>query len=134
ALDVVGLTLDLLERAPRLKALARDGFVAPMDGVLPAVTCTAQATLLTGALPREHGIVGNGWYFRDLAQVWLWRQSNALVHGDKVCDAPSGRDPSLSVARLCWWYNMSASADISLTPRPMYTADGRKLPDVYSEP
>src|SRR5262252_5171829 len=62
-LDVVGLTLDLLPRARNLKALAERGFAAPMDGVLPGVTCTAQATLLTGAPPREHGVVGNGWYF-----------------------------------------------------------------------
>src|SRR5262245_40340706 len=75
-LDVVGLTLDLLPRAKNLKALAERGFAAPMDGVLPAVTCTAQATLWTGGLPRDHGVVGNGWYFRELAEVALWRQSN----------------------------------------------------------
>ena len=29
---------------------------------------------------------------------------------------------------------MYSSADVSVTPRPMYPADGRKLPDVYSMP
>ena len=29
---------------------------------------------------------------------------------------------------------MYSTADISITPRPMYPADGRKLPDVYTEP
>jgi hypothetical protein len=51
------------------------------------VTCSVQASFLTGALPREHGIVGNGWYFRELAQVMLWRQSNQLVHGEKLYEA-----------------------------------------------
>jgi predicted AlkP superfamily pyrophosphatase or phosphodiesterase len=134
ALDVVGLTLDLLERAPRLKALARDGFVAPMDGVLPAVTCTAQATLLTGALPREHGIVGNGWYFRDLAEVWLWRQSNRLVQGRKLFDELRDLSPPVTTANLFGWFNMYSAATWSVTPRPHYPADGRKVPDVYSEP
>ena len=58
--------------------------------VLPAVTCTAQATL-TGLLPREHGIVGNGWYFRDLAEVLFWQQSNRLVQGEMVWDAARRR-------------------------------------------
>ncbi len=47
--------------------------------VLPAVTCTVQSTLAHGPAAARHGIVGNGWYFRDLAEVWLWRQSNQLV-------------------------------------------------------
>lgn len=85
-------------------------------------------------MPREHGIVGNGWYFRDLSQIWLWRQSNRLVKGEKVWDEAKRRDPSFTCAKLFWWYNMYSSADISVTPRPMYTADGRKLPDVYTEP
>ena len=101
---------------------------------LPAVTTTVQSTLLTGTLPREHGIVGNGWYFRDLSEVWLWRQSNQLVGGEKVWDAARRRDPAFTCAKLFWWYNMYATVDFAVTPRPMYPADGRKLPDVYTEP
>jgi predicted AlkP superfamily pyrophosphatase or phosphodiesterase len=134
-LNVVGLTPALIgEHTPALKAF-RDGYaLRPLTTILPAVTCSVQSSMLTGKLPREHGIVGNGWYFRDLSQVWLWRQSNQLVQGDKVWDEAKGRDPSFSCAKLFWWYNMYSSADISLTPRPMYTADGRKLPDVYTDP
>ncbi len=51
----------------------------PLTTVTPAVTTTVQSTFVTGALPRDHGIVANGWYFRDLSEVWLWRQSNRLV-------------------------------------------------------
>src|SRR6185295_15513789 len=91
-------------------------------------------TFTTGLLPREHGCVANGWYFRDLAEVWLWRQSNHLVGGEKIWEAARRRDPSFTCAQLFWWYNMYSSADLSLTPRPQYPADGRKLPDVYSEP
>jgi predicted AlkP superfamily pyrophosphatase or phosphodiesterase len=134
-LNVVGLTPGLIgEHTPKLKAF-RDAFaLRPLHTVLPAVTCSVQSTFVTGKLPCEHGIVGNGWYFRDLAQVWLWRQSNQLVAGEKLWDEAKRRDPSFSVAKLFWWYNMYSSADISVTPRPMYTADGRKLPDVYTDP
>jgi len=133
-LDVVGLTLDLLPHAPNLKELAGRGFVAPMDGVLPGVTCTAQATLLTGSRPRDHGIVANGWYFRELAEVALWRQSNALVQGSQLYEELARATPPATAANLFGWFNMYSAATWSVTPRPHYPADGRKIPDVYSEP
>jgi len=133
-LDVVGLTPGLLQHAPTLQALARDGAMRPLTTVLPAVTTTVQSTMLTGLPPRDHGIVANGWYFRDLSEVWLWRQSNKLVAGEKVWDAAKRRDPAFTCAKLFWWYNMYASVDIAVTPRPMYLADGRKLPDIHTYP
>jgi predicted AlkP superfamily pyrophosphatase or phosphodiesterase len=134
-IDVVGLTPSLLgPHTPNLNALVRDGFLATLEDVLPAVTCTAQATLLTGRLPRDHGIVANGWYFRDLAEVWLWRQSNHLVAGEKLWEEARKARPGLRVAKMFWWYNMYSSADLSVTPRPIYPADGRKLPGLYSNP
>nr|WP_261344522.1 alkaline phosphatase family protein [Gimesia benthica] len=82
-LNIVGLTHEMLgERTPNLSRLARQGFSRPMGTVLPAVTCSAQSTLLTGLMPRDHGIVANGWYFRDLAEVMFWKQSNKLVRGN----------------------------------------------------
>jgi predicted AlkP superfamily pyrophosphatase or phosphodiesterase len=133
-LDVVGLTPRLLAHMPRLRALAADGFQAPLDTVLPAVTCSVQSTFLTGALPSEHGIVGNGWYFRDLGEVLLWRQHNRLVAGEKLWDTARRAVPGYTVANLCWWYAMGAGTDITLTPRPVYHADGRKSPDCYTIP
>ncbi len=134
-LNVVGLTPALLGNdTPHLNALARDGASAPIRAVLPAVTCTAQATFLTGALPRDHGIVGNGWYFRDRAQVAFWQQANQLVSGEMVWDAARRRDAACTCAQMFWWFNMYSSADWSVTPRPIYPADGRKVPDLYSHP
>ncbi len=133
-LDVVGLTPGLLPHAPRLAGLAREGLAAPMTPVLPAVTCTAQSSMLTGLPPSGHGIVGNGWYFRDRAEVAFWKQSNHLVGGEKVWDALRARVPTATTANLFWWFNMYGSADYSVTPRPAYPADGRKIPDCYTHP
>jgi predicted AlkP superfamily pyrophosphatase or phosphodiesterase len=119
---------------PHLNALAADGGRAPIRAITPAVTCSAQATFLTGTLPREHGIVGNGWYFRDLAQVMFWKQANQLVHGEKVWETARRRDPSCTCAKMFWWFNMYSSADWAVTPRPLYPADGRKIPDIYAQP
>ena len=134
-IDVVGLTPDLLAHMPRLKAVAAEGFVAPLGTILPAVTCSVQATMLTGALPREHGIVGNGWWFRELSEVWLWRQSNRLVAGDKLWDAARRELGSeIKCANMFWWYAMGSSTDIAVTPRPVYFADGKKAPGIYVRP
>ena len=134
-INVVGLTHGMLgEDTPHILSLANEGFARPMGTVLPAVTCSAQSTLLTGSLPREHGIVANGWYFRDLAEVLFWRQSNRLVHGERIYDAARKREPSYTVSKMFWWYNMYADVDYSVTPRPGYPADGRKVFDSYSQP
>jgi predicted AlkP superfamily pyrophosphatase or phosphodiesterase len=132
---VVGLTRRLLGvDTPHLSALAERGGVRSLDTVVPAVTCSVQSTLLTGLPPSGHGAVANGWYFRDTAEIALWKQSNQLVAGEKVWDAGKRRDPSFTCANMFWWYNMYSTVDISATPRPMYPADGRKLPDHYAEP
>lgn len=134
-LNVVGLSGRLLgEHTPRLHEFARRGAQARIGSLLPAVTCSVQATYLTGQMPRDHGIVGNGWYFRDECEIKFWRQSNHLIGQPKIWDMARKIDPSFTVANLFWWYNMYSSADWSVTPRPMYPADGRKLPDIYTQP
>jgi predicted AlkP superfamily pyrophosphatase or phosphodiesterase len=134
-INVVGLSRELIgEHTPHLTALAAEGVALPIKAVLPAVTCAAQATLLTGKLPREHGVVANGWYFRDLCEVGFWKQSNRLVQADKVWDLARKRDPACTVANMFWWYNMYSTVDWAVTPRPMYPADGRKIPDIHTYP
>jgi predicted AlkP superfamily pyrophosphatase or phosphodiesterase len=82
----------------------------------------------------EHGIVGNGWYDRTDCEVKFWKQSNKLVQGEKIWERAKKEDPSFTCANMFWWYNMYSSADYSVTPRPNYLADGRKIPDCYSHP
>jgi predicted AlkP superfamily pyrophosphatase or phosphodiesterase len=132
--DVVGLTPKLLRHMPNLSALAHAGWQAELGTVLPAVTCSAQSTFLTGTMPKDHGIVGNGWYFRDVGEVHLWRQHNKLVLGEKVWETARAANPDFQVANVCWWYAMGATTDITVTPRPIYHADGRKSPDAYVRP
>ncbi|MDU0367259.1 alkaline phosphatase family protein [Microbacterium sp. KSW4-17] len=133
-LDIVGLTPRALASMPRLSAIGRVGGQMGLDTILPAVTCSVQSTMLTGLAPREHGIVGNGWYFRGLGDPLLWRQHNKLVAGEKVWDTARRARPGLTVANLGWWFAMGATTDVTVTPRPIYHADGRKSPDAYVRP
>ena len=132
---VVGLSPNLVcEYTPNLRNFVRRGAMRPLKPVTPAVTCTVQSTLATGLTPAGHGAVANGWYFRDLSEVWLWRQSNRLIGGEKIWEAGKAKNPDFTCAKMFWWYNMYASADWGATPRPQYPADGRKIPDHYAYP
>ncbi len=132
---VVGLTEPLLRgHAPRMRAFRERGNLAWIRPALPAVTCTAQSNYLTGLAPSEHGIVANGWFDRTLAEVQFWKQSDRLVGGRKLWEELKALDPAFTCAKLFWWYNMYSRADYSITPRPLYPADGRKVFDIHTWP
>ena len=117
---MVGLTLGLLKHAPNCSAL---GNAVPWESPVPAVTCTSQATLLTGKSSSEHGIVGNGWYFRDTQEIRFWQQANSLIQSDKLYDG-------IETAKMFWWFNQSSGCCYSVTPKPYYGSDGSKVFDV----
>src|SRR4051812_24407605 len=134
-LNVVGLTPRLIgPNTPRIKQAVDAGGLTKVKPARPAVTCTAQSTYLTGLPPSGHGAVANGWYDRTLAEHQFWKQSNHVVRGEKLWEKCRKVRPGFTCAKLFWWYNMYSSADWSITPRPMYPADGRKFFDVYSHP
>ncbi|MDY3560287.1 alkaline phosphatase family protein [Gemmata sp. JC673] len=137
-INAVGLTPRLLEHAPRLKALADGGWYMDMPEVLPAVTCTAQATLLTGALPNKHGIVANGWLFNSTNEVRFWQQCNRLVQAEPVYETARRRAAERGVpfksAKLFWWFNQGAAVDISVTPKPHYAVNGDKAFGIAGTP
>jgi predicted AlkP superfamily pyrophosphatase or phosphodiesterase len=134
-INVVGLSQSCLGAStPNLNQVIQRGEKAVISPAFPAVTCTAQSNYLTGSMPSSHGIVGNGWYNRELAEVHFWKQSNHLVQGRKIWDDLRGQIPEFTCAKLFWWYNMYSTADYSITPRPMYPADGRKMFDIYTWP
>jgi len=135
-MNVVALSPNLIgDATPRIRAFARgSGGVRTLVPPLPAVTCTAQSTMLTSLAPSGHGVVGNGWHDRALGEVQFWKQSNRLVAGEKVWETARRIAPSFTAANICWWYAMHASTDAMLTPRPVYKADGRKIPDCLTTP
>lgn len=119
-INVVGLTPELLPHAPRIASV---GSCSPWQSPLPAVTCTSQATMLTGLSPRDHGIVGNGWYFRDTSEIRFWQQACSLVGGEKLYEG-------YETAKLFWWFNQGAPVRYSATPKPHYGCDGSKVFDI----
>jgi predicted AlkP superfamily pyrophosphatase or phosphodiesterase len=137
-INAVGLTPRLLAHAPRLGKLADAGWLRPLREVLPAVTCTAQATLLTGRPPGVHGVVANGWLFRDPGEVRFWQQSNRLIQAEPLYVTArrraAARGRPFRCAKLFWWFNQGAAVDFSVTPKPWYGADGNKVFGVTGTP
>jgi predicted AlkP superfamily pyrophosphatase or phosphodiesterase len=137
-INAVGLTSKLLAFAPRLKQVAANGWHRSLEEVVPAVTCTAQASILTGVLPQEHGIVGNGWLFRDTGEIRFWQQSSALVQAEPIYVTArrqaNERRTRFRAAKLFWWFNQGAQVEISVTPKPYYGADGNKVFGIAGEP
>ncbi len=134
-INVVGLSRSLLgPQLPGLTAFAAKHGLQSHAPAFPALTCTAQSSVLTGTGPARHGIVANGWYDRESAEVRFWKQSNHLVRGEKLWDILRREIPGFTCAKLFWWYNMYSTVDFSITPRPLYPADGRKVFDVHTQP
>ena len=134
-LNIVGLSKSLLGKdAPGITAFSEKHGLQTYAPAFPALTTTAQSSILTGTPPEKHGIVANGWYDRESAEVRFWKQSNHIVHGEKIWDSLRKTVPDFTCAKLFWWYNMHSSADFTITPRPLYPADGSKHFDVHTQP
>jgi len=137
-INAVGLTGRLLQYAPRLRALVDSGWSRPLRETLPAVTCSVQASLLTGLPASGHGIVGNGWLFRETGEVRFWQQSNRLLQAEPLYVTARRRAQeqgrSFRVAKLFWWFNQGAAVDWSVTPKPYYGADGNKAFGITGTP
>jgi predicted AlkP superfamily pyrophosphatase or phosphodiesterase len=137
-LNAVGLTPRWLRHAPRLQALAKAGWCIPLREVVPAVTCTAQAAILTGQPAHQHGIVGNGWLWRDTGEIRFWQQSSRLLQAEPIYQTArrvaAERGRSFRSAKLFWWFNQGAAVDISVTPKPYYGADGNKAFGITGTP
>lgn len=138
-LDLVGLTPHHLgPYTPRLSALAAKHGVRALKGILPAVTSSVQASILTGLLPVSHGIVANGWLYRDTMEIRFWQQSRRLIAGETLYDnarrLAEKQGERFSCAKLFWWFNQGAEVDWSITPKPYYGCDGDKVFAVAGHP
>lgn len=129
--NIAGLGFESIgSRTPSLAALAERGTLSPVQPAVPALTSTSQATILTGTLPVEHGIVANGWYFDELSLILNWQRSARLMRGKRLWEEL----PACRCANLFWRYATHASSQANVTERPTYWVDGRKTPDIYAEP
>lgn len=134
----VGLTQKLLPHARRLQETANKGWVRELREIVPAVTCSAQASILTGLQPDKHGVVGNGWLYRDTHEVRFWQQSNHLIQVEPLYRTARKQaeqaGKKFRAAKLFWQFNQGSDCEISITPKPYYGADGSKAFGITGTP
>lgn len=134
-INVVGLSQALIgDHTPFLREYIKNRHLNKIKPLLPALTTSSQSTYLTGKWPKDHGIVGNGWYDREENDIKFWKQSNKMVLQEKIWERAKAKNPDFTCSQMFWWYNMNTEADYIATPRPNYLADGRKIPDCYTKP
>lgn len=131
-LSMPGLRRRDLQHMPRLRNLAEKGAAADLVPTFPCVTSPVQANMLTGRPPAEHGIIGNGFFYRDRAEVELWVGRNNLVQGGQLWDALAKH----GISQAAWIPQniKDAAADFIVTPEPIHHADGRTELWCYSKP
>jgi len=131
-LNIVGLSPRHFERPELIPNLAKLA-CRPLKPTFPAVTCSVQASLLSGTTPDVHGIVANGFYDRDTCEVKFWEQSNALVQAPRLWDLLKAKNPDCKTAVLFWQNSMFINSDIIVTPRPLHLDSGM-VQWCYSKP
>ncbi|HKG31141.1 MAG TPA: alkaline phosphatase family protein [Nitrososphaeraceae archaeon] len=135
-LDIVGLESSHLSSniIPNIANIANEGESFKMEPVFPAVTCTVQASLLSGQYPNKHGIISNGLYDKTNYTVSFWEQSNSLVQADRIWDiAKRQNSSSIKSAVLFGQNTMYCKSDVVITPRPLHMEDGMIM-WCYSKP
>ena len=85
-LSVPGLREKDVQGMKKLRSLLAGGEIAELVPGFPCVTCPVQAAMTTGCLPREHGVVANGFYHRDRRQVEMWTAANDCFQRPQIWD------------------------------------------------
>lgn len=104
----------------------------PLQSVFPAVTCAAQASFRTASAPSEHGMVGNGFFFRDLMRPLFWEQSTRLVTGPRIWNSFSSKGGRTGM--FFWQQSLGESVDAVLSPAPIHKHHGGLVQSCYSKP
>lgn len=133
-LSVPGLREKDVAVMPHLRNLTAGGEIAELTPSFPCVTCPVQANMTTGRLPADHGVVANGFYWRERQRVEMWTSPNECIERPQLWDllshVPSG-------PRSAVWFPLhskGAEADFVCTPAPIHNPDGSESLWCYTRP
>jgi predicted AlkP superfamily pyrophosphatase or phosphodiesterase len=133
-LSVPGLRGRDLEHMPLLSALVADGDRAQLAPTFPAVTCSVQANMTTGLTPSEHGVIANGFYWRDRREVEMWTSPNDCIERPQLWDILHEQSPGTTSAVWFPLHSKHCGADYVCTPAPVHNPDGSESLWCYTRP
>ncbi len=132
--SIPGLRAEDLADMPNLRKLADRGSVASLTASFPCVTCPVQANLTTGVGPDVHGVIANGFFYRDKGEVELWTAWNECIEAPQIWDMLHKADSSITSAVWFPMHSKGAGADYICTPAPIHNPDGSESLWCYTKP
>jgi predicted AlkP superfamily pyrophosphatase or phosphodiesterase len=133
-LSIPGLRKQDLAAMPTLAAMAGQGDRIDLVPSFPCVTCPVQANMMTGTMPAEHGVVANGFYYRDKHQVEMWTAWNECIQRPQIWDTLHRHDPAITSAVWFALHSKGCGADLVCTPAPIHNPDGSESLWCYTKP
>ncbi len=133
-LSIPGLREKDVAEMRNLKELMAGGEIAELTPSFPCVTCPVQANMTTGRLPHKHGVVANGFYWRQRQEVEMWTASNDCIERPQIWDFLSQHDHDLSSAAWFAMHVKQCEAEHACTPAPIHNPDGSESIWCYTRP
>lgn len=133
-LSIPGLRARDVEQMPALTALMAAGQRATLVPSFPCVTWPVQANMLTGLLPAKHGVVANGFYWREQRKVEMWTAWNDKITAPQIWDLLHQQDPQLTSAVWFPMLSKGCGADYICMPAPVHNPDGSESLWCYTKP
>jgi predicted AlkP superfamily pyrophosphatase or phosphodiesterase len=133
-LSVPGLRGRDVEAMPRLKALTQNGDRTELGAGFPAVTCPVQANMTTGVPPSEHGVVANGFFWRERREVEMWTSPNSCIERPQLWDILHEKTPGVTAAAWFPLHSKDCGADYVCTPAPIHNPNGSESLWCYTKP
>lgn len=133
-LSIPGLRRSDVEQMPRLSALMTGGDLSELVPSFPCVTWPVQANMLTGKRADEHGVVANGFYWRDEQKVEMWTAWNDEITAPQIWDVLHQRDSALTSAVWFPMLSKGCGADYICMPAPIHNPDGSEDLWCYTKP
>jgi predicted AlkP superfamily pyrophosphatase or phosphodiesterase len=90
--------------------------------------------MLTGQLPSVHGVIANGFYWRDTHQVEMWTAKNDKILAPQIWDILHRHDPGLTSAVWFPMLSKECGADFICMPAPVHNPDGSESLWCYTRP
>ena len=133
-LSIPGLREKDVAVMPNLRRLMSAGEIAEFAPSFPCVTCPVQANMTTGRLPNVHGVVANGFYWRDRREVEMWTSPNECIDRPQIWDLLSHHEDTLTTAVWLPMHATGCGADYVCTPAPIHNPDGTESLWCYTRP
>ncbi len=119
---------------PNLRQVVAGGEIAELTPSFPCLTCPVQANMLTGVLPSQHGIVANGFFWRERKQVEMWTSPYECFERPLLWQHLRRASPPRTSAVWFALHTKGADADLVCTPAPIHHPDGRETSWCYTQP